>query len=458
MVSSIQDTPYIDTPGNHLELSPSQHLQRSFDFKDQIHATTQAHSPNHPVGTNPDAPFKSPPGLDRNVADLRLPEKKLTSTTTALENSDQLLLDTQISTNSKLVIHEIAIPVLDSDKSLPDTQAGVPDRKRPWETPNATSDSQLLETQISELQNISKDESVRVHPRRLLTYSQSNAARLESPIPALAIPDIPNPQINPAANEDILLLDTQSSTDSLGATFSTYRTSIQNNEDLPNTEVSWGDQPGPYRSTQESSLRTCINGAASAPPTTSSSILNDKDLPDTQALSVSKLGSSTSIQQSALKICLDVTAHSMQSFPSKQPLNKRTCRERKRIIVSPNRPPALTKVMCQWIDKTNYLLDPFREDDECWFHPSPPSGHLSMNGILRPCGKLQRRFNWKDRNGQHSLVLNFGIVSKLINYKMTKQQKDGFINKQWHLSRKLLGDTARLIWSCFMEISLSPRE
>jgi hypothetical protein len=85
--------------------------------------------------------------------------------------------------------------------------------------------------------------------------------------------------------------------------------------------------------------------------------------------------------------------------------------------------------MCKWVDKTNYLLDPFREDDECWFHPSPPPAQVSTNGIARPCGKLQKRFDWKDRQGKHSLVLNFGIACKLVNYKMTKQQKDGFIQQ-----------------------------
>ncbi|KAE9372451.1 hypothetical protein N431DRAFT_439565 [Stipitochalara longipes BDJ] len=136
-----------------------------------------------------------------------------------------------------------------------------------------------------------------------------------------------------------------------------------------------------------------------------------------------------------------VDSKSPQTLP-KVPHNKVNCRERKRIIVSSSRPPALTKAMCQWVDKTNYLLDPFREEGECWFHPSPPPAHLSMNGIPRPCGKLQKRFNWNDRHGKHSLVLNFGIACKLVNYKITKQQKDGFINKQWHLSH-LCGN-----WTC----------
>lgn len=127
---------------------------------------------------------------------------------------------------------------------------------------------------------------------------------------------------------------------------------------------------------------------------------------------------------------------------AKVPLNKISCRERKRIIVSPNRPPNVTKAMIDWVRKTNWLLDPFREDDDCWLHPSPPPALLSVSGIFRPVGKLQKHFTWKDKDGKHSLVLNYGIVVKLVNYQMTKQQQDGFINKQWHLSH-LCGN-----WTC----------
>lgn len=128
--------------------------------------------------------------------------------------------------------------------------------------------------------------------------------------------------------------------------------------------------------------------------------------------------------------------------PSKRPVNQATVRERKRIIVNFNRPPSLTTSMRLWIQTTHALLDPFREDTECWLHPYPPRGHLSPRGILRPCGKLQKRFYWSDTNGRHSLVLNYGIVSKLVYHKMTAQQIDGFINKHWHLSH-LCGN-----WTC----------
>jgi hypothetical protein len=138
----------------------------------------------------------------------------------------------------------------------------------------------------------------------------------------------------------------------------------------------------------------------------------------------------------------DLKSLASDSFLVKSPLNKISCRERKRIVVSSNRPPSLTKAMNQWVIKTQHLLDPFREDNDCWFHPAPPPGRPNAAGILRPCGRIQKTFTWHDRNGKHSIVLNYGIVHKLVNYKMNKQQKDGFINKQWHLSH-LCGN-----WTC----------
>jgi hypothetical protein len=78
-----------------------------------------------------------------------------------------------------------------------------------------------------------------------------------------------------------------------------------------------------------------------------------------------------------------------QPIPQTVP-QKLSCRERKRIIVPMNRPPNITKAMKAWIAKTHYLLDPFREDDECWFHPSPPSAGVATSGALRPCGKIQK--------------------------------------------------------------------
>jgi hypothetical protein len=123
-------------------------------------------------------------------------------------------------------------------------------------------------------------------------------------------------------------------------------------------------------------------------------------------------------------------------------LPKISVKERKRIAVPSSRPPKLTKAMQQWILNTNSLLDPFREDDDCWLHPSPPPARVAANGTQRPVGKLQKSFTWQDRKGKHTIVLNYGIVSKLIYRKLTKQQKDGLINRCWHLSH-LCGN-----WTC----------
>jgi hypothetical protein len=163
-------------------------------------------------------------------------------------------------------------------------------------------------------------------------------------------------------------------------------------------------------------------------------------LPDTQSLAAQT--SRVVLKGESSSLGADSKSFASDSSSVKVPLNKISCRERKRIVVSSNRPPSLTKAMKQWVIKTQNLLDAFREDDDCWFHPAPPPGRPNGAGILRPYGKLQKTFTWQDRNGKHSIVLNYGIVHKLVNYKMTMQQRDGFINKKWHLSH-LCGN-----WTC----------
>jgi len=125
------------------------------------------------------------------------------------------------------------------------------------------------------------------------------------------------------------------------------------------------------------------------------------------------------------------------------PRNKMSCKERKRIIVlSTKRPAKVTEAMKEWHIKTSNLLDPFRKDDDCWLHPSPPPARRSPSGAFRPCGKINKTFHWHDQHGRHSLVINYGIVCKIIFHKLTKMQKDGFVQKQWHLSH-LCGN-----WTC----------
>ncbi|KAH6665477.1 hypothetical protein B0J14DRAFT_569080 [Halenospora varia] len=132
--------------------------------------------------------------------------------------------------------------------------------------------------------------------------------------------------------------------------------------------------------------------------------------------------------------------------PKAQPHNTIPVSERKSLIVSSSRPSKVTKDMHQWYSKTSWLLDPFLDNSECWFHPSPPPARLTASGLIRPCGNISKRFRWNGDGKTHSLVLNYGIVVKLLYNTMTKQQQDGFIYRQWHLSH-LCGN-----WTC-----LNPR-
>lgn len=99
--------------------------------------------------------------------------------------------------------------------------------------------------------------------------------------------------------------------------------------------------------------------------------------------------------------------------------------------------------MTAWVTKTQDKLDPFRTSSECWFHPTPPPPSRPNNSAnLRPYGKIAKTFTWGDELGKHSLVLNYGICAKLVNGGMNKQQRDGWLNRKWHLSH-LCGN-----WSC----------
>ncbi|PMD14444.1 hypothetical protein NA56DRAFT_378357 [Hyaloscypha hepaticicola] len=270
---------------------------------------------------------------------------------------------------------------------VPDSPTQVIDREDSSRAATIRSNAQLPDTQRSECQRTGT--ILGIDGDQNPPDTKSNSSQLVSPV-------LP-PTTLPMPSQDLLLPDKQRDQNKPEASFpppNTFLRLSQIENDFTDTQISLADNP---------------------------ELPNLADLP-------------------FLNPGIDLSPPKLSN--RKEPLNKATCRERKRIVVSSNRPPCLTRAMCQWVDSTNYLLDPFRDDDECWFHPSPPPGHLSMNGILRPCGKLQKKFNWKDRNGKHSLVLNFGIASKLVNHKMTKQQKDGFINKQWHLSH-LCGN-----WTC----------
>ncbi|TVY60910.1 hypothetical protein LSUE1_G009866, partial [Lachnellula suecica] len=130
-----------------------------------------------------------------------------------------------------------------------------------------------------------------------------------------------------------------------------------------------------------------------------------------------------------------------EAAPKRLPRNTLSLQERKRIFVG-GRSGKLMDDMKKWWHKTEWLLDPFREDDDCWLHPNPPPARRGASGQQLPCGTISKVFQWQDQKGRHTLVVNYGIVCKLLYYDMTKQQKDGFINRSFHVSH-LCGN-----WTC----------
>lgn len=132
--------------------------------------------------------------------------------------------------------------------------------------------------------------------------------------------------------------------------------------------------------------------------------------------------------------------HSQENV-AKTSLNEPSVTERKRIFVW-KRPAKVAKAMQDLVTQTYDLLDPFREDDECWIHPNPQTTILLPSGVERARGHISKNFAWTDEKGSHSLRVNFGIVAKLVSRKITQRQKDGFITQGWHLSH-LCGN-----WTC----------
>ncbi|KAF7956068.1 hypothetical protein EAE96_004989 [Botrytis aclada] len=224
-------------------------------------------------------------------------------------------------------------------------------------------------------------------------------------------------------------------------------------EDLCEAEL-WGTRGKDSETTMDVSMLDVSNFAGK--PTSSHTIDLSRDSEDERSEDLSLL--SPSIQSSRLESVQDQSLASYEITSScnvgfdqavlhqankADPGNKLECRKRKRIIVSSTRrPPHVKKSMQIWLESTNRLLDPFREDSECWFHPAPPPPRMTPIGTWRACGNIQKAFSWQDHNGKHNLVLNFGIVSKILFHTMTKRQKDGFVNKKWHLSH-LCGN-----WTC----------
>lgn len=121
----------------------------------------------------------------------------------------------------------------------------------------------------------------------------------------------------------------------------------------------------------------------------------------------------------------------------KTPKDTLSLQDRKSFFIhSPT--PALESAMAKWVSEIDSVLDQFREEDDCWLHPSPPPPR--PNG--RASGCLKRDFYWADERGRHKITINFGVIALIVQDRLTERQKDGWIMHSWHLSH-LCGN-----WTC----------
>jgi hypothetical protein len=338
--------------------------------------------------------------------------------------SDMTLADAQNSSHDASIVQKknasVSTQQLFQDQSSPSNgDCFLPDTQRPPSHSSFSNKFRSSDVELLEMPNITID----VTPSTSGSMSGLNGLLADG---LAHLQDFKNPILG-SFNLDLTRSDVES--DSLNLELSCKELHTNSDSQLPATRIGTPNPPGSPAASFQASFLT---------PPPDDSVLYAQ-LPAAQTSQV-PLNRESSYPIAYLKNLAS------DPFSVKSPLNKISCRERKRIVVSSNRPPSLTKAMNHWVTKTQYLLDPFREDDDCWFHPAPPPGRPNAAGILRPCGIIQKTFTWQDRNGKHSIVLNYGIVHKLVNYNMSKQEADGFINKRWHLSH-LCGN-----WTC-----LNPR-
>ncbi|MCJ1431592.1 hypothetical protein MMC27_000947 [Xylographa pallens] len=127
----------------------------------------------------------------------------------------------------------------------------------------------------------------------------------------------------------------------------------------------------------------------------------------------------------------------------KTPNNTLSREDRKRYFIEKST-AQMVEAMKKWIAKSYMILDSQRSNGECWLHPKPP---LLNSQTGRPRGSIRHTFKWKDQNSLHSqsLSVNFGVVALLVESFLTEEQKEGFIQKTWHLSH-LCGNWTCLNW------------
>ncbi len=77
------------------------------------------------------------------------------------------------------------------------------------------------------------------------------------------------------------------------------------------------------------------------------------------------------------------------------------------------------------LGNTYAVLDPNRDQDDCWLLPSPPA---HKDG--RPRGSIRVAFNFD----KHRYSANIGNVAMVLQNRMTSEQRYGIIHYSWHAS------------------------
>ena len=84
----------------------------------------------------------------------------------------------------------------------------------------------------------------------------------------------------------------------------------------------------------------------------------------------------------------------------------------------------------------NALFRPALASSECWLHPRPPEASME------PTGSIKVRLHWTDSDGAHTLDVNYGVITLLLDDRLSEEQIEGFVHYKWHLSH-LCGN-----WTC----------
>ena len=115
--------------------------------------------------------------------------------------------------------------------------------------------------------------------------------------------------------------------------------------------------------------------------------------------------------------------------PRVTPVETMPLKDRKRFFIyTPT--SAMVKAMRDTVSELHGFFNPIENIGDCMLHPYPPP--LNPDGGMR--GTIMYTSRWEDDMGIHAVRVNYGVVALLVNSRLTNDQKEGWIEKSWHLS------------------------